>query len=91
MAQETVATERHNRIMLKKLIGISAGKQSQMRFRRISVESAPEFDDYNAKAVQQLAMPDKRIGPVSLNFGNRQKEHHRIMKENALIAKRLSQ
>ena len=33
----------------------------------------------------------KRIGPVSLNYGNRQKEHQRIMKENALIAKRLSQ
>jgi hypothetical protein len=41
-----VETERQNKIMLKKLIEIGEGKQSTMGFRRVSIESSPEINEY---------------------------------------------
>ena len=76
--------------MLRRLIEIGEGKQSTMEFKRISIDQSTDLNEYGQMPLQ-VAVPIKRNGPSSLNLGNRKKEHTRIMKENALIARRLSQ
>mgnify|MGYP003893381491 FL=1 len=96
--EKNMRINKHNQILLNKLVEISSGKQTSVvpapkRVREIARQNPSVIRNLSiSNLVAPLASTRARgssVGPHSLNFSVRKRENERIERENHKFAKRL--